>query len=188
MKNKYFTIINRKKLNNRNKKTQNKTNNSEFKKGNTITSDYDFRYANMMLPTSQSINNPFRIRNKTPVMKSRTITQSNTDLSKLTLANEDKNIKKVFSLSTIINETDDIIQRSQWISNETIKLLKVEFNKEFIVSTKDNESCYAIESFVKISDIEEMVTQIVNFLNCFIFKQKSLRALVLDFIKDKNNT
>ncbi|CAG9323737.1 unnamed protein product [Blepharisma stoltei] len=58
--------------------------------------------------------------------------------------------------------------------------------KEYIVDTKNIASCVASESFVKIDDIELMVEQIADFFTYHVFK-KTVKGLVLDFVKDINN-
>ncbi|CAG9319271.1 unnamed protein product [Blepharisma stoltei] len=179
MKNRYFTIINRRMINEKEKKSPNKKINAH-KRNSSFTSMAEFKYTNLIFPTSKSINNPFKLSKRVERDKSHSFTL---DIEKSSTLDS--------SFHTNVDgekSSSDIDYTDHWISPQTISLLKDELNKEFIVSTKNTESCCAIETFIKIDDIEAMVDQIINFLNTLVFRQYNIKGIVLDFMQDKTNS
>ncbi|CAG9314357.1 unnamed protein product [Blepharisma stoltei] len=177
MKNKYFTITNRKKVSRRLKKSVTMIPGLTFKRGK-IT---DFKNAGMMNPVSQSANCPFRPNSKTPGSKKNLTMIDHSQHS----SGEESNFKKSFT-SAVAKYTQNY-DAYEPPTSSTDTSGPEDHNKEYIVFTKDVESCYAMESYAKIAEIELMVDQIVEFLNWEVFKHHGLKGLVLDFIKDKNN-
>lgn len=103
----------------------------------------------MMLKTSKSINNPYKLSHKDQSFKS------------------SKSLSKCCKKSSFSNEN---------------------FSQNFVVDTKDNETCVSFDYKTKVTEVENMVKAIVRFLNDKVFTKKKLSELVLDFIQDKNRT
>ncbi|CAG9332837.1 unnamed protein product [Blepharisma stoltei] len=189
MKNKYYTITNRKSAGRRLSKSlsQNTSITAAYKRTkSTIGSDIkvrrasDFRYTHLMLPTSQSINNPFRIsNNRTPIPRKTSSIDDIPDINRIQMEEEKGFIHK--SPTIILSKADFDVQSFKK------ELPNSRDNKEYLVMTKDADSCYASETCSKIPEIENMVDQIVEFLNLHVFKKNGLKGIVLDFVKDKNN-
>ncbi|CAG9332838.1 unnamed protein product [Blepharisma stoltei] len=177
MKTKYFTITNRKKAFVRsNKKSSTLVSSLSAKRCkmmNNISSD--FKYSNMILPTSQSVNNPFKGRMVTKLKTLTTIKEDPKD--------DENKIFKTYSTTLLPKVKDEIDSPLTMASEFNAK----ERNKDYLVLTKDIESCYASESYMKIFEIEYMVEQLIEFLNSEAFKYRAIKGIVLDFIKDKSN-
>ncbi|CAG9334564.1 unnamed protein product [Blepharisma stoltei] len=175
LKNKYFNIVNKAKKEKKLKKISPKQQKLVHKRSISSTNLSEFKYRDMMLPSSQSVNNPYKVA-KTPIKNKNLKNASFSELPK-----QDLGINRAASPGIFSRETKQCS-----LTEELSKIIGEGTYKEFIVTTKDSESCYAIESLVKIPEIENMVNQIVQFLNNEIF-QNSLKAIVLDFLQNRNN-
>mmetsp|Transcript_29161 Transcript_29161/g.28888 ORF Transcript_29161/g.28888 Transcript_29161/m.28888 type:complete len:504 (-) Transcript_29161:44-1555(-) len=186
MKNKYFIITNKKNAARRLSKCSSQGSNLNFtyKRAKSTVSDAkigqsDFRYSQLMLATSQSINNPYKVGNKSPLPNK---VNSEYDIPEIHKEEEKIALRKS---STILFKGYDLEPRTPKANKDTST--NTDGQKEYLVLTKDIDSCYASEGGPKISDLENMVEQIVDFLNLHVFKKHGLKGVVLDFVKDKNN-
>ncbi|CAG9334562.1 unnamed protein product [Blepharisma stoltei] len=173
---KYFSIINllkfQEKSSNINKQRY------KYKAKKSQPQITEFKHINLMLKTSQSINNPFtskkierspivKVRNKTPLLRNSLDPEPN----RLSLSASDEAI------------SNGIKQNIFWTSSNEPKNFEA-----FTVQTKNENSCFAIQSKINIPEIEKMTNQLVSFLNNSEFKGKPIKGLVVDFMQnqDKN--
>ncbi|CAG9327063.1 unnamed protein product [Blepharisma stoltei] len=179
MKNKYFTITNRKKVSRKLKKSVTIAAGLAFRRNKLMNNLEDYKNAGMMNSVSQSAGCPFRPGPKTPLSR-KFLTMTEKSHS----GRDESNFVRSFStaVSKYIKDYDgyDPTASTDTSSQE-------DHNKEFIVFTKDVDSCYAIENYSRIAEIELMVDQIVEFLNLEVLKHHGLKGVVLDFVKDKHN-
>lgn len=137
---------------------------------------HDFRYLKLLNPLSQSINNPFkvftpRVQSQNKIREKAVFTpQHKTENHPITGYKNFSEWAKPFKITTM---------------NEINKSSK---DREYIVTTKDVESCFAIEKYIKEPEIELMSEQIVMFLNGSAFPNRRIKGMVLDFIQGKNNS
>ncbi|CAG9319261.1 unnamed protein product [Blepharisma stoltei] len=182
-KNKYYNIVNRTKQEIKSQISSVKAKKPTHKKSSSTINISDFQYRNMMLPTTQSLNNPYKIRKcRTPLKRKTSGNNSFSELPKQELRSCPSG--NVSPLMTV--KDDDSLYQRRNLTEELSRIIGEGSYKEFIVTTKDSDSCYAIETLVKIPEIENMVNQVVQFLNTEVFKN-TLQAIVLDFLQDRNN-
>ncbi|CAG9319274.1 unnamed protein product [Blepharisma stoltei] len=158
-KNKYFSIINNKKLKwdikNDSKLGPNR---QQGVRKRTLS---NFEYRKMLKQTSQSINNPFKIK---------------------TIEKKGKNRIPSLSQSFCQIPTDDTIFPAQEPKSEASKRLREDSYADFLVDSKKIEKCCVVESRGKYEEICSMVSQIIDFLNKQVFKEDNVKGIVLDFI------
>ncbi|CAG9319262.1 unnamed protein product [Blepharisma stoltei] len=156
-KNKYFSIISRLKqsLVKRSKKRNTQTLSQSPDKSNSFYLS-NFRYTDMMLKTTKSLNNPYRIKAvQKPIKKS--------------------------SLSFSTKITGNLMGTRSETFIQSEKSVKTYF-----VNTNTSEDFFVIENKPKIQEIDDMVDQIVSFLNHYFCKEEKLKGLILDFIQSKD--
>ncbi|CAG9320434.1 unnamed protein product [Blepharisma stoltei] len=163
-KNKYFSIINKKKVQKTQKSDKKIPKNKKgLIKPRAISEISHFEYSKSMLTTSKSVNNPFKLK-------------LNLKFPKLDLNQSHSNPNQ--------SEISGIKQNGIW--NDFEKILESDRAKNFLVNSKNPDKCTSIEAKGNFNDIDKMVSQIVGFLNENVFKEIKISAIVLDFIQDKS--
>mmetsp|Transcript_24514 Transcript_24514/g.24231 ORF Transcript_24514/g.24231 Transcript_24514/m.24231 type:complete len:132 (-) Transcript_24514:914-1309(-) len=131
-----------------------------------------------MLKTSKSINNPYTSKRveKSPIIK----TPNKSALLRCPLDHESNRLSLNNSEEAIPNDLNQKYFCSG--SNEPKSF------ETFTVHTKNENSCFAIQSKINIPEIEKMTNQLLSFLNNSEFKGKPIKGLVVDFMQnaDKN--
>jgi len=152
MKTKYYTIINRQ------QQTEPKT-----PRKCTMPSMYhsrksqiDFKYTNMILKTSRSMNNPYKV-----------------NLTSRKSLNEKAKIDRAATLKSREKPAPDPQEPS-------------EKPNELIVNTRAPESLIVVEDPIKENDLEPLVNELIDFLNINIYRDQKLIGIVLDFIRDQD--
>ncbi|CAG9334569.1 unnamed protein product [Blepharisma stoltei] len=181
-KEKYYTIVNRSKVRARSVKSSEKNKKKSMKQSKSYSNLCDFKYMNMMQPLSQSVNNPYKLKSRTTDTLKPKFTNSSADLSRI--AQEAKEPTSISCSASFLAEDNFNPQENPLPIDK--KILSKAKGREFLVNTKEPDSCYAIENNTKITPIEKMTDEIVNFLNTYLFCQQALGGIVLDFIQDQS--
>ncbi|CAG9319258.1 unnamed protein product [Blepharisma stoltei] len=188
LKNRYFSIVNKNKYSN--SWVQNRT---RYKKGinnrnKSFSNLSDFKYTNMLLPTTQSINNPFKLKKKSgSCSKLPRLSKSFLSIPKHECDAEPKGFSLSQSFSEIPKDEKDTDSNRNPESITRVHIFQEESNKDLIINTNDSESCYAVETFMKIPEVDAMINQIITFLTTDIFPHQTLKGIVCDFIQSKKN-
>ncbi|CAG9334579.1 unnamed protein product [Blepharisma stoltei] len=117
----------------------------------------EFRFTNYLLKTSSSINNPF----------------------KLNLSFDDKKIPKKRSQEFL--RKNDTFDTKRITDNSP----SPDYNEQHIISTKMIGKCWVMEKRGPIEEVDGMLKQVKNFLSSYIFKENTIKGIVMDFIQDK---
>ncbi|CAG9334575.1 unnamed protein product [Blepharisma stoltei] len=164
---KYFSIINHKKIK---RAAKNET------KPIAVDPNYNqkrrfstFDYRTLLKKTSQSINNPFKVKSeKEPVLKSK-----------------QKRRSQSFSHSTP-EEFYASLNPPKEAKNTLIGQLNKDNSNDFLVNSKKIENCFVVETKGQFSEINAMTAQIIEFLNRHPFKEDNVKGIVLDFIQNRD--
>ncbi|CAG9319265.1 unnamed protein product [Blepharisma stoltei] len=163
---KYFTIIKRNKIKSR-PRINPKINsaNNKFHRKNTSSEYANFKYTDFLQKTSQSINNPFRVQ------------QRGKERSKsLVVGKSRKEKKEQKEESQFLNDDNTLEEINNEIENET----------KLILTTEKPEDCFTFDYKAKTTEIEGMISQLVEFLNSKVLANKEISGIVLDFIQSKD--
>ncbi|CAG9316813.1 unnamed protein product [Blepharisma stoltei] len=185
MKNKYFTIVNRNKYDSSWMSKKMRYKKAMINKNKSFSSLSDFKYSNMILPTTQSINNPYKLIGKPSCSKLSRSTSCFHNIKQANSIINSNSINLSQTMSEVVNNDKEEMHNPESIKR--IEILREESSKDLIINTKNSESCYAVETFIKIPEIEAMVNQIITFLTTDIYPRQSINGMVFDFIQDKND-
>ncbi|CAG9314798.1 unnamed protein product [Blepharisma stoltei] len=179
-KNKYYTITNRKKVVKKLHKQPSNSSNPTHRRGGLSKQSTDLiSHQASISPTPEPDPDPFPL----PVPLNRNNRRKHLTMCPFEWQEEAMHHDSLKSLFKN-KETDGYSP----ITTRSIPHWQVESSEEFFVLTRNTESCYACKSSTRINEIEFMVDQIVDFLNSQAFQRNELKGIVIDFLKDKNNS
>ncbi|CAG9319273.1 unnamed protein product [Blepharisma stoltei] len=167
-KTKYFNIISCEKPIIRSQDFQKRTTcpSSSFKRKKTQS--IDFRYTNLILKTSMSINNPYKIN----------------AASKSSLKERPK-LTNSFSEANM--DDPSFMIRKTRSDDPSIFAFKAKQNQKYILNKNNPESFIVVENKNKIPEIEAMISEIIDFLNAYIFKEEDLKGAIFEFVYDRDS-
>ncbi|CAG9319272.1 unnamed protein product [Blepharisma stoltei] len=155
MKSKYFTIINRIHVINNLCETQRKVSAtpSLYQRKKSLSILGDFKYTDMILKTSRSINNPYKVSRF-----SRTMRREKTRSDKMITAK---------------NKDEKHIE---------VRDFQLQDQNNMIVDPKKTDNILVLEDSIKGAELDPIVDQIVAFLNSNVYKEEEINGIVLDFV------
>ncbi|CAG9334576.1 unnamed protein product [Blepharisma stoltei] len=164
-KTKYFSIINYKKLS-RKVKTEPKPAAVDpgFAQKRRLST---FDYRTLLNKSSQSINNPFKVKSE----KESVLIP--------------KGRSKSFSYSTS-EEFYASINPPKETKNNLFTQISKDNSNEFLVNPKNPEKCFVVETKGQFPEISAMTAKIIEFLNKYPFKDNYINGIVLDFIQNRD--
>ncbi|CAG9319267.1 unnamed protein product [Blepharisma stoltei] len=155
---KYFTIVNRKKICKKSREASKSPQNNSF----NIKAKYglpvnNFRYVSMIMQTSKSINNPYKV---SPVSSPERMTSKLSD-----------------SLST------SKLLKVPVGDNTPIRRFE-ENNQDYVLNTESSDDVLIVQNFIRHPTIEAMMIEIASFLNKTIYKDEGVKGIIADFMRD----
>ncbi|CAG9334563.1 unnamed protein product [Blepharisma stoltei] len=172
-KTKYFLIINLLKFHEKPEDSTIKPQ-MQLKKNRSYSQLYNFKYTDFIQKTSKSINNPYKIKIQKKSNKSKNLAHTFCNFSGNSIVKASRSL-----ISRSFMELAD--QENENIINESAEPKGFE---SFLVQTKNTNSCFAVQSKIKIQEIDTMANQLVSFFNNSVFKGRIIKGVVLDFVQN----